>query len=442
MLAQRLHRRRQRTGRDRLDRTEQPEQQRLLPFGCRRVRRDTRIRHRHEVFCRAAFFPARGEPIARQVGEETVGEARQIRAEVGRIMTGPHGFPEREFHRRRRGGRRGGRWRGAKIEVALQRGVLPRHLAIMGRFPHLAPDLRHQLADLQARGLYMPQQGGTERAVAAAPVIGDVAWRGGERDQRAGSRLYLAEPGAGGSPCAGLQASPERIVPARIEDQDRQPRRPVELLQNPLQIERLEPQVTIGFDVRRRRHQPVASRRLQRVAGEKEHGGIRAARPLAQTPRPCLQGRTIRVDQRFRLETKPAQSGGDIGRVARRISAAWARYDSHRHRPPARPAVPAPGLDRRGRPKAATERDTRRAASGAPRTGALALDGVLVGDCVPAQGGVPAQDGVVARHGVPAAGGAGCSVTGRQMRGTRRSRLIAWAMIAARGMSRQVPIPW
>jgi hypothetical protein len=97
-----------------------------------------------------------------------------------------------DVRRHRRGGLR-------ENHVASQRGVVPRHLLLLGRFDHVATHALHDAADFRIRRGTVLEQGGGERAVAPGAVERDGCRAACEHDQRVDGALDLRQPLAGRS---------------------------------------------------------------------------------------------------------------------------------------------------------------------------------------------------------------------------------------------------
>ena len=247
-----------------------------------------------------------------------------------RVYGWPGGRPRRRHRRRYRiddpdASRRRRRFRflRAEEEIPGQRRMVPRHLLAVGLLDYLLPDPGQHLADLQARGVYVLQQGGRERAVRTLAVQRHVVRLGGIGDQGADAaadpRQPAADGGRAGRPHAARQVARQRIVAAGIQQHDVGARLALQLIEDGVQLDCLEIQVRLVLQLGIHRHQVVGAAHLQPVPGVEEQPDIRTAQGAGELPDQILGAVAVEVDALQHLEVEAAQHFRDGAAVIRRV---------------------------------------------------------------------------------------------------------------------------
>ncbi len=245
---------------------------RLDGLRCRRRGPRRRLRNcRHDAQAALDFVEAR----ACQVGEDRAGKARDEGLQHCRAGRIPRQRPDalglarllrlcaRQFRCRRQAG---------EIDVAAQGGIVPRDLAVFGGARNIGTHLGQHLAHLEPRRAHVLDEAFGEGAVRTHTIERHLVGGSRERDQRAGAERRVG--GEAGTDRAGAnlrgEAPCQRIVAARVEDDDVGTVGLVEAGKHLVELDHAEIEIACRIEPCVDRHQVVASFDLEPVAGIKE----------------------------------------------------------------------------------------------------------------------------------------------------------------------------
>ena len=159
-----------------------------------------------------------------------------------------------------------------EVELVRQRPRDLRNLLAAGLAADLGRNPPEDLPDLDAGRLDLPEQGGGEEAVAAVAVERDLVRGRRVGDHHVAARVEFREARPDG---AARPRAAQRQVAARVEDQDPDARRPVERLEQLVDVERLVIEADLVLELRVDRDEVVLAAVLKAVPGVKDQRGVR-----------------------------------------------------------------------------------------------------------------------------------------------------------------------
>jgi hypothetical protein len=140
--------------------------------------------------------------------------------------------------------------------------------------------------------------------VRAGPVGRHHAGRGREGDIGAADRRVDGRKPAARQLARRAQALLERILAAGVEEDERDARVALHLLEHDREIERLEVDITVAVDIGADRQNPVLALGLERVTRIVEEARVGAVGPGAEAAHGLLERRAVGIENEINLEAE------------------------------------------------------------------------------------------------------------------------------------------